>query len=55
MKDLLPRIISGSVYIGLVVLGTTMGPWIFAGLMAAYLFRAIARRQDKNALPLHKG
>lgn len=37
MKDLLPRIISGSVYIGLVVLGTTMGPWIFAGLMAVFL------------------
>ncbi len=37
MKDLLPRIISGSLYIGLVVFGTTMGPWIFAGLMAAFL------------------
>ena len=37
MKDLLPRIISGSVYIILVVLGTTMGPWVFAGLMAVLL------------------
>ena len=37
MKDLLPRILSGSVYIGLVVLGTTMGPWFFAGLMALFL------------------
>lgn len=37
MKDLLPRILSGSVYIGLVVLGTTMEPWFFAGLMALFL------------------
>ena len=36
MKDLLPRILSGSLYIGLVVFGTTMGPWIFAGLMALF-------------------
>lgn len=36
MKDLLPRILSGSLYIGLVVFGTTAGPWIFAGLMALF-------------------
>lgn len=34
MKDLLPRIVFGSLYIGLIVFATTSGPWIFAGLMA---------------------
>lgn len=36
MKDLLPRIVSGSLYIGLIVFATTSGPWIFAGLMALF-------------------
>lgn len=36
MKDLLPRIVSGSLYIGLIVFATTAGPWIFAGLMALF-------------------
>lgn len=33
----MPRIISGLVYIGLIVLGTTGSPWLFAGLMALFL------------------
>lgn len=36
MKNLLPRILSGSLYIGLIVLGTTGGPWLFAALMALF-------------------
>ena len=36
MKDLLPRIVSGTLYIGLIVLGTTSSPWFFAGLMALF-------------------
>lgn len=37
MKNLLPRTISGSVYIGLIILGTSGKPWLFAGLMAIFL------------------
>lgn len=37
MKDLIPRIISGIVYIGLIVFGTTGSPWFFAGLMALFM------------------
>lgn len=37
MKNLIPRIISGIVYIGLIILGTTGGTWLFAGLMALFL------------------
>ncbi|HLV24238.1 MAG TPA: phosphatidate cytidylyltransferase [Moheibacter sp.] len=36
MKNLWPRILSGILYIGLIVLGTTAGPWFFAGLMALF-------------------
>lgn len=34
MKNLFPRIISGIVFIGLIVLGTTGHPYLFMGLMA---------------------
>ncbi|MGB3452430.1 MAG: phosphatidate cytidylyltransferase [Moheibacter sp.] len=33
----MPRIISGLVYIGLILLGTTGSQWLFAGLMALFL------------------
>lgn len=38
MKDLVPRIISGLVYIALIYFGTTGSPWLFAGLMGLFLF-----------------
>lgn len=37
MKDLLPRIISGLVYIILIYFGTTGSPWFFTGLMALFM------------------
>lgn len=37
MKNLLPRIISGIFYIGLIYFGTTGHPYIFSGLMALFL------------------
>lgn len=37
MKNLLPRILSGIVYIVLVFFGTTGQPWLFAGLMGIFL------------------
>lgn len=37
MKDLIPRIISGVVYAGIIILGTTGSPWMFAGLMAFFM------------------
>lgn len=37
MKDLVPRIISGIVYIALIYFGTTSSPWFFAGLMALFM------------------
>ena len=36
MKNLLPRILSGIIYIVLIFFGTTGHPWFFAGLMAAF-------------------
>lgn len=33
MKNLLPRIVSGTLFIGLIILGTTGHPYLFAGLM----------------------
>lgn len=36
MKNLLPRILSGIVYIALIYFGTTGNPWLFAGLMAFF-------------------
>lgn len=35
--DLLPRIISGVIYITLIFFGTTGHPWFFMGLMAAFM------------------
>lgn len=37
MKNLLPRIVSGIVYIGLIFFGTTGQPWLFAALMGFFL------------------
>ncbi|SMC44856.1 phosphatidate cytidylyltransferase [Moheibacter sediminis] len=37
MKDLVPRIISGIVYIALIYFGTTGSPWFFTGLMGLFL------------------
>lgn len=37
MKDLVPRIISGLVYIALIYFGTTGNVWLFAGLMGLFL------------------
>ena len=37
MKNLLPRILSGIVYILLIFFGTTGQPWLFAGLMGTFL------------------
>ncbi len=36
MKNLLPRILSGIIYIVLIYFGTTGNPWLFAGLMAVF-------------------
>ncbi|MFA7686993.1 MAG: phosphatidate cytidylyltransferase [Moheibacter sp.] len=36
MKNLLPRILSGLVYIVLIYFGTTGHPWLFVGLMALF-------------------
>ena len=37
MKNLLPRILSGIVYIALIFFGTTGQPWLFAGLMGIFM------------------
>lgn len=36
MKNLLPRVLSGVVYIGLIYFGTTGHPWVFLSLMALF-------------------
>lgn len=38
MKNLLPRSISGLIYVGIILLGTSGNPWLFAGLMALFMF-----------------
>lgn len=37
MKDLKPRLLSGIVYIGLIIFGTTGAPWLFAILMGFFM------------------
>lgn len=53
MKNLVPRIISGIVYVLIIVFGTTGPPWLFAVLMGFFLlmcyieFVKMARLKDK--------
>ncbi|MFV0305643.1 MAG: phosphatidate cytidylyltransferase [Moheibacter sp.] len=37
MKNLVPRILSGIIYMGLIILGTTGQSWLFAGLMGMFM------------------
>lgn len=58
MKNLVPRIISGIVYVVLIVFGTTGPSWLFAGLMGLFLlmcyieFIRMAQLKDKFYLVL---